>query len=121
MFVKACHRRSGKGIANRVEIAMTFTKRLIGLMGRSTMADEQGLYFPGCGSIHTFGMKLSIDVLFLDKDMRITKMISSLKPNRAAFAPLSTRHTLELACGTLRKHELCVGDEIALIETKHEG
>lgn len=90
-------------------------------MGRSTLMDEQGLYFPGCKSIHTFGMKLAIDILFIDKNMKITKMINCLKPNRVAFAPFSTRDTLELACGVLEKHGLAVGDEIALIKTKHES
>jgi uncharacterized membrane protein (UPF0127 family) len=121
MHLKACHQRTGKGIAGQVEIARTFLKRLIGLMGRSILMEDQGLYFPGCKSIHTFGMKFAIDVLFMDKNMKITKMISCLKPNRVAFAPFSTRDTLELACGVLQKHALAVGDEIALIQIKHEG
>lgn len=121
MHVKACHIRTGKSIAGRVEIARTFLKRLIGLMGRSNLMDDQGLYFPGCKSIHTFGMKLAIDVLFIDKYMRITKMIRCLKPNRVALAPLSTRDTLELAGGVLEKHGLAVGDEIALIPIKNES
>lgn len=120
-MMKIRHMRTGKDIASRVESALTFSKRLIGLMGRSTIPDEQGLYFPGCKSIHTFGMKFAIDVLFLDKEMKITKIVSRLNPNRLAFAPFATRATLELAGGALKKHDLKVGDEIALIKMTNEG
>lgn len=115
------HMKTGKEIASRVESALTFSRRLVGLMGRSTIPDEQGLYFPGCKSIHTFGMKFAIDVLFMDKKMKITKIVSRLNPNRVAFAPFATRATLELAGGVLKKHDLEVGDEIALIKRTNNG
>lgn len=119
--MKVRHMRNGQDIASRVESALTFSRRLIGLMGRSTIPDEQGLYFPDCKSIHTFGMKFAIDVLFLDKEMKITKIIRRLKPNRVVFAPFSTCATLELAGGVLKKHDLEVGDQIALIKITNEG
>lgn len=116
MYVKACHKKTGECIAGRIEIARTFSERLIGLMGRRTMIDAEGLYFPGCKSIHTFFLKFAIDVLFLDKEMKVTKMVSRMKPYRLAFAPLQTRDALELSCGVLEKHGLNVGDAITLIE-----
>lgn len=119
--MKVRHMRTGKDIASRVESALTFSRRLIGLMGRSIILDDQGLYFPGCQSIHTFGMKFAIDVVFLDKEMKITKIVSRLNPNRVAFAPFSTRDTLELASGVLKNHDLNVGDEIALIKITNES
>jgi uncharacterized membrane protein (UPF0127 family) len=112
--------RSGKEIAQRIDIARTFFKRLMGWMGRTTLMEGQGLYIPGCRSIHTFGMNVAIDVLFLDKQFNITKMVSCLNPNRVMFAPFATRHTLELACGVLKQHDLEVGDQMALIN-KNEG
>jgi uncharacterized membrane protein (UPF0127 family) len=115
MLSQAFHENSGECIADRVEIARTFSKRLIGLMGRRTLVKGQGLYFPGCASIHSFFMKFSIDVLFLDEDMRITKKIDSLRPWRVALAPPRTRHTLELPRGVLRNFGLNVGDTITLI------
>jgi uncharacterized protein len=115
MYFKACCKKTGVCIADQVEIAQTFLKRLIGLTGRSKMIDGNGLYFPSCRSIHSFFMKFSIDVLFLDKEMHITKIVSCLKPNRLAFSPLQTRHTLELSCGALEKLQIKVGDAIKLI------
>lgn len=121
MYFKACCKKTGECIANRVEIAQTFFTRLIGLTNRSKMIDGNGIYFPGCRSIHSFFMKFSIDILFLDKEMHITKIVSCLKPNRLAFSPLQTRHTLELTCGALERFQLKIGDSIMLIGYDKEG
>lgn len=118
---KAFHKNSGQCIADRVDIAKTFSKRLIGLMGRRTLMKGQGLYFPGCASIHSFFMKFAIDVLFLDEEMRITKKIESFKPWRMVWAPVGTRHTLELSHGILKKFTLNIGDTITLIHSIDPG
>jgi uncharacterized membrane protein (UPF0127 family) len=115
MYFKACCKNNGKCIADQVEIAQSLFQRMVGLLGRSKMVDGSGLYFPGCRSIHSFFMKISIDVLFLDKELKITKMISCLRPYRLAFSPLKTKHTLELSCGALKELQLKVGDTILLI------
>lgn len=121
MYFKACHKNTDECIACRVEIAQTFLKRLIGLLGRSTINDGEGIYFPDCRSIHSFFMRFSIDVLFLDNEMKITRIINCLKPNRVAVAPLQTKDTLELRCGVLEKLDLNVGDTVTLIKISNES
>lgn len=121
MYMKACCKQTGVCIADKVEIAQTFLKRLIGLLGRSKMSDVSGIYFPGCRSIHSFFMRFSIDVLFLDNEMNITKIVACMKPYRLALSPRRTRHTIEFACGVLAKFHLEVGDAILLLEYEKEG
>jgi uncharacterized membrane protein (UPF0127 family) len=121
MLFQAYHSSSGACIADRIEVARSFSKRLIGLMGRKTLMKGQGLYFPGCASIHSFFMRFAIDVLFFDEEMKITKKINGLKPWRMALAPIGTRHTLELSSGVLHKFRLSVGDTISLVYPGDEG
>jgi uncharacterized protein len=121
MYFKACQNKTGDCIACRVEIAQTFIKKFIGLMGRSKINKEQGIYFLDCRSIHSFFMRFSIDVLFLDKEMKITRIVNCLKPNRVVIAPLQTKDTLELQSGVLDKFDLKVGDAIRLIEINNES
>lgn len=64
-----------------VFIADTFTKRLLGYMFRSKPHYESILIKP-CSSIHTFFMKFNIDVLFIDKDMKVVKKLEALKPGK---------------------------------------
>ena len=120
MLFEAHHIRSGECIAKEIEIAKTFFDRLVGLLGRFTIDANYGLFFPGCRSIHTIFMKFSLDIIFLDKNMRITKMISKMPPNRVAYGLFDTKNTLELLGGTLNNYVLKVGDQIALVERKSE-
>ena len=60
-----------------LENCKRFKDRLLGNMFRKKI---KNLLFEKCNSIHTFFMIKSIDVLFLDKDNKILKTISNLKP-----------------------------------------
>lgn len=64
-----------------VEIADTFLTRLKGLMFIKE-APPKGLFLKKCNSIHTFFMKFNIDVVFLDKDNKVIKIIRGLKPGK---------------------------------------
>lgn len=57
-----------KNITIKVEVADNFIKRFLGLMGRKTLAEDEGLLLKPCSSIHTFFMKFTIDVIYLGKD-----------------------------------------------------
>jgi uncharacterized membrane protein (UPF0127 family) len=53
-----------------VPVATTRRARLLGLalLDRSRAGD--GLLIPRCGSVHTFGMRFRLDLLFLDREGR---------------------------------------------------
>ena len=58
-----------------------------------------------CTSVHTFGMKYSIDLIFLNKNWKITKLVHSLKPCRFAWS-WGAHMVIELAGGTLTQLEI---------------
>ena len=59
---------SKKTVISNLEIARSFFERGQGLLGRSHLDPQAGLWIPRCNSIHTFFMKFSIDCIFLDKN-----------------------------------------------------
>ena len=61
-----------------VEVANSFGRRLIGLMGRKEIF--RGLLIPNCKSIHTFFMRKSIDIIIFDSNNVVLDVKSSLKP-----------------------------------------
>ena len=75
--------------------------RLCGLVGRESVPGD-GLLLDPCSSIHTFGMRFPIDVVFLDAGRRILGLREQVAPWRCAWAPRSTRMVLELAAGRAR-------------------
>jgi uncharacterized membrane protein (UPF0127 family) len=65
--------------------ADTFFARTLGLLGKRTIAPTQALWLRPCSGVHTFGLRCSIGVFFIDQQGDIVKTIAQLKPNRMAW------------------------------------
>lgn len=103
--------RSGDVLFSRVMRADSFVERARGLLGRSSPAEGGGMLFPGCRSIHTFGMAYSIDLVFLDGQEFIVGLRPFLKPCRLTLC-LKAAAALELACGEIDRLGLKLGDQL---------
>lgn len=105
-------------LARRVNWAGTSEERRRGLLGRTALDPEEGVYIVPCKMIHMFGMKFSIDVAFLAADGRVLAVHHSLKPNRLSRLSLRAEGILELAAGALRTTNTEVGDIIQFREAQ---
>ena len=63
-------------------MAETWWTRLRGLAWRREPPDGWGLLFPGCRSVHTFGMRFPIDVVFVDPHGWPIAIYRGVKPAR---------------------------------------
>lgn len=90
--------------------AVTFTRRLAGLLGARSLGQDDALLLYPCAGIHTLGMRFAIDVLFLDAEGLPLKQQSGVPPWRLVTAPRRTAMTLELAAGRLDR-DYCDGLE----------
>jgi uncharacterized membrane protein (UPF0127 family) len=88
-------------IAEEAEKAETLFSRIKGLLGRKELLSGQALVIARCNSIHTFFMRFPIDVLFVDKENRVRKCVSYLKPFRFASEYLHSRFVIELPSGVI--------------------
>ena len=98
----AFNRTRGREIASRVAVAEDSVSRSRGLLGRTAMAPEEGLWIVPCPMIHTFFMKFAIDVLFLDRELRVVRVLERLKPWRLSPWVFRAHSVLELAGGRLQ-------------------
>ena len=96
-------------LANRLEVADSGAKRNKGLLGRKGLLPGEGLWILPCESVHTFGMQFSIDLVYLDRKLRIRKVRSNVAPWRIS-ACFSARSVIELPAGTIRDTQSRVGD-----------
>ena len=64
-----------------------------------------------CESVHTFGMKFPIDLVYLDRKKKVKKVRSDVPPWRLS-ACLSAHSVLELASGTIRTTQTRPGDTL---------
>jgi uncharacterized membrane protein (UPF0127 family) len=58
-------------------------------------------------------MRFPIDVVFLDRELRVLKVVPDLQPWRAASGR-GARAVLELAAGECERHGLRLGDRLVL-------
>jgi uncharacterized protein len=112
--MQATDRTSGRHLALNLAVAHTLLTRLKGLLGRSAFPAGQGLWIRPCNSIHTFGMKFPIDVVFLDKGNRVVGVAKALRPNRISRIYRSANSVIELPAGTIDVAGSCVGNEVAI-------
>ncbi len=101
-------------LATRLEVANTGPKRNKGLLGRKSLAPGEGLWIVPCESVHTFGMQFAIDLIYLDRNLRIKKVRSNVVPWRISLC-LSAHSILELPPGTIGRTESHVGDTVELL------
>lgn len=103
-------------LATELKPATTFLKRFIGLLGRAGLAPTEGLWIKPCDSIHTLGMRFTIDVIFLDRQGRTVKIVEPLRPGRLIFPVAAAVSVLELPAGTIARTGTQVGDMISITE-----
>ena len=97
-------------LATRALIANSLPERMKGLIGRKNLQEGEGMVFPRCSQVHTFGMLFPIDVVFLDCEGRVIKLYHSLKPFRITSVVKGSRTVIELPAGVLEKTETKSGD-----------
>ena len=102
----------GTCLATEAEVAESIVSRMKGLIGRTSreFVPGCGLLIIPCNGIHTFGMRIPIDVVYLDSKNRVLKLCRGLKPFRIAAVILKARSVLELPAGTLVRTHTEVGD-----------
>ncbi|WP_065188330.1 DUF192 domain-containing protein [Shewanella woodyi] len=90
-----------------------FWQRLRGLIGRPQLTADEGLFLPRCAAIHMLGMRLPLDIVFLDKELRVQRIVDGLKPGRFARCSQSY-HTLELGSGAAQRLKLEIGQQLKI-------
>ena len=104
------HRTSGL-IASAVEVADTRALRRRGLLGRDRFDPCAALVLTPCFVIHTLSMRFAIDVLFLDRNGVVVRVVTNLESGRIAMARRA-HSVVELAAGALAARDVAVGDRL---------
>ena len=101
-------------IVEKIVVADTWQMRTKGLIGRAKLDSGEGLLIKNCKAIHTWFMRFPIDVVFLDKNYRVIKTVSGLKPFRLLFGGRRAQHTLELPSDTIKSAQVRIGDKVKI-------
>ena len=103
----------GAAVCERCETATNPFTRMRGLLGRKSLASGQGLLLRPASSVHTGFMRFPIDVVFLDRDLNVLRVVPDLPPWRAV-GRRGARSVLELPAGECAARGLRDGDRLTI-------
>ena len=109
------NRTRAVSLGEAIDVADTSSKRRTGLLKHAGLAKGQGIWIVPCEAVHTFGMKFSIDVLFLSKKRKVLKIRHCMDRRRMAIC-LRAHSVLELPAGTLAATGTEPGDELDFVK-----
>lgn len=95
---------SGEILCHKMTIANNIFDRMKGLMFSKELPECDGFLIRPCNSIHTFFMRYPLDIVFLDKNFKVIKVLYNLKPWRMTWVYLKSFQVLEMKAGTLTKN-----------------
>lgn len=82
--------------------ASSFSARLAGVW-RRPLAEHEALWLLPCRAVHTLGLRVELDVLFLDEQGNILRGIFRLAPSRVAWHR-KAHSVVELPGGYCARH-----------------
>jgi len=112
--MRLINERTGMTVAGAVELAVTRADRRRGLLGRDTLDHSAAVMLVPCAAVHTMFMRFAIDVVFVDREGHVRRIIRNLRPWRIAASPRAYA-AVELAGGVER--DLVPGDRLYLAGT----
>jgi uncharacterized protein len=94
-----------------LEIASSYRARTKGLLGRDAV--DGAILLSPANSVHTFGMRIPIDVAYLDRGLKVIA-VRTMKPGRLGLPRLRSRHVLEAEAGAMAGWGVRVGVRVTV-------
>jgi uncharacterized membrane protein (UPF0127 family) len=102
----------GRVLLDRVRFARSLRTRTRGLLGRTELDPGEALAFHE-RAVHMFFMRMALDVVFCDAELRVLKVAARLRPWRVS-ATFRGRVVLELGPGEAGRLGIAAGDRLRL-------
>ncbi len=113
--MKVINKSNNFVLADKAKYAKNFISRLVGLLNRSSLNKGEALVIVPSNCVHSFFMRFSIDVIFLDKSKKVVGFISDFKP--FYLSPLYSKAymTVELPAGVIVESNIQLNDVLEII------
>ena len=108
-------------VGQSVELADTSLTRMFGLLGRRGLDAGGGLWIKPSSGVHTFFMMFRIDVIGLDRDLKVIKLWRCLPPFRVTSVSMKLKSVIELPCGAIKAADVRIGDSVEIVPADSRG
>jgi uncharacterized membrane protein (UPF0127 family) len=99
-------------LGEQISMADSSLRRLVGLLGKRSLAPGYGLFIVPSQAVHTVGMAFPIDVVFVDKKYNVLGVRKAVRPFRITRVFWKAFGVLELPAGTITGSHTEVGDQL---------
>lgn len=104
-------------VCEKCQIADSLLTRMRGLSGRKSLGEDEGLLIVPCPSIHMFGMKFSLDVVFITRENVVTDIRQNIAPRQIYVAKDNAgkpHSALETPVGSVARCGVQIGDVLEI-------
>ena len=110
-------KRTEKLLLGEVQKTKTPFERARGLLFRPSLEENQGLLITPCNSVHTFFMRYPLDLIYIDKELKVIKAVEDIYPWRMSMSR-GAKGVIECKTGTIQKHELKINTHLIWKENR---
>ncbi|MCX4864801.1 DUF192 domain-containing protein [Streptomyces sp. NBC_00257] len=110
--------QGGQEEAIPLRIAASYRARSRGLLGQDGI--DGALMITPCGSVHSFRMRFTIDVAYLDRKFKVVA-VHTMKPGRLGMPRLRARHVIEAEAGAMEKWGIRPGARVTIVQSEVDG
>ncbi|MEU9458153.1 DUF192 domain-containing protein [Streptomyces sp. NPDC048312] len=110
--------QGGQEEAIPLRIAASYRARSRGLLGQDGI--DGALMITPCGSVHSFRMRFTIDVAYLDRKFKVVA-VHTMKPGRLGMPRLRARHVIEAEAGAMEKWGIRPGARVTIVQSEADG
>ncbi|GAA2243805.1 DUF192 domain-containing protein [Streptomyces indiaensis] len=101
-----------------LEIATSYRARTRGLLGRDAL--DGALLLSPANSVHTFRMRMPIDVAYLDRSLRVIT-VRTMRPGRLGVPRPRARHVIEAMAGAMSEWGMRAGARVEVGVPAEDG
>jgi len=114
--MKLINSKNNKILAENIKLADNPIKRIIGLLGRNSLDNGEGLHIVPCSSIHSFFMKFKFDAVFIDKKNKVVYLIPDMPAWQVSKLCFSAHSVVELPSGVIKETDTAIGDFLEFLK-----
>ena len=101
-------------LAFRVAVADSIMGRLIGLLGRKSLAPDSGVWIVPANAVHTIGMLFSFDLVLIDKDFKVVGLRELVRPFTVTWPNHRAESVIELPAHSIFRSRTQIGDQLLI-------
>lgn len=109
-------KKQGVVLTSNAEAAYNFISRFKGLMFRKQIADDYALHIKPCNQIHMLNMRFAIDVVYLDKSLKVVKVDTFVQPGKICKTVKAAHSVIEMKSGAASRLGISQGDTLEIEE-----